>query len=55
MGMGVIRVRPNEDILVLPKAAEDMTWQDLEADRAKLLRQMPEELLLRWIRDPKAV
>jgi len=54
MGMGVIRPRPNGAILALPKAAEDMTWQDLEADRARLLRQMPEELLLRWIKDPEA-
>jgi SAM-dependent methyltransferase len=55
MGMGVIRVRSNGAILELSKPAEEMTWQDLEADRAKLLRQMPEELLLRWIKDPKAV
>lgn len=54
MGMGVIRVRPNGAVLTLPKAAEDMTWQDLEADRARLLRKMPEEQLLRWIKDPKA-
>jgi len=54
MGMGVIRVRPNRAILTLFKAAKDMTWLDLEADRTRLLRQMPEEQLLRWIKDPEA-
>lgn len=52
MGMGVIRVRPNSAILTLSKEAKDMTWHDLEEDRANLLRQMPEEKLLRWIKNP---
>jgi hypothetical protein len=52
MGMGIIRVRPNGAVLILSKQAKEMTWADLEADRAKLLRQFSEEQLLQWIKDP---
>lgn len=55
MGMGIIRVRPNSAILTLPKQAKEMTWADLEADRAALLRQFPEEQLLQWIKDPNLI
>ncbi len=53
MGMGVIRVRPNSEVLTLRKPAEEMTWNDLESDREKLLRRLPEEMLLRWIKNEK--
>lgn len=46
MGMGVIRVRPNTDPIVL---ADELTWQTLQANKPAWLRQMETSDLLKWI------
>lgn len=49
MGMGVIRVRPNTDPLIVTKPFDALTWDDLVENRDKWLRQMETQALLRWI------
>lgn len=54
MGMGVIRVRGNSDPITLPKPALELTWDDLQQNKASWLRQLPEAELLDWIVRPSA-
>ena len=50
MGMGVVRVRPNSSLLSVGKPSDQLTWQDLEANRAEWLRQVATDDLLEWVR-----
>lgn len=49
VGMGVVRVRSNSDQIKLEKPSSELTWNDLQANHAKWLRQLPESELLAWI------
>lgn len=46
-GCGVIRVRPNTDLINV--ANEDLTWENLDTNRQSWLRLMTLEELIRWI------
>lgn len=49
MGMGVIRVRPNTNQLIVEKPFDTLTWNDLVENRDNWLRQMDTPSLLKWI------
>lgn len=49
MGMGIIRVRPNTDPLIVAKPFDTLSWEDLVVNHDKWLRQMETQALLRWI------
>lgn len=50
MGMGVVKVRGNGAPITLPKAAAELTWDDLQANKKVWLRIMETPDLLVWIK-----
>lgn len=50
MGMGIVRLRPNSDLITIPAPMLELTWDDLVANREKWLRLTPTEDLLEWVK-----
>jgi len=50
MGMGVVRLRPNTDLITLAKESKDLTWDDFVENRDKWLRLTEPQGLLSWIK-----
>jgi hypothetical protein len=50
MGMGVIRVRPNTDLVALPKLSEELTWEDFVENRERWLRLTTPDRILEWVK-----
>ena len=50
MGMGILRIRSNTELIELHKAWRELSWNDLQANKDKWLRQLPEKELLIWIK-----
>lgn len=50
MGMGIVRVRPNTDIVTLSKHRSELTWGDFVENRERWLRLTPTDGLIDWIK-----
>lgn len=48
-GVGLVRVAPNEDLIEIPKAMNDLTYADLHTNRHKLLRLQTWDGVRNWI------
>ena len=48
-GIGIIRVRPNSDPITINGYYQDLTWQDLEANRERWLRLSTSDQIKAWL------
>jgi len=50
MGMGIVRLRANTDLITIPKPVAELTWDDFVLNKEKWLRITPTENLIEWIK-----